>query len=76
MGRNAFTPGLLPGVGGIAYQLLRSSRARFVFDPDPWFGMAGHYVVAQLASPLRASRILNSFGCVNTSSSLTANGDK
>jgi hypothetical protein len=24
MGRNAFTPGLLPGVGGIAYQLLRA----------------------------------------------------
>ncbi len=24
MGRNAFTPGLLPGVGGVAYQLLRA----------------------------------------------------
>ena len=24
MGRNAFTPGLLPGVGGIAYQLMRA----------------------------------------------------
>ena len=24
MGRNAFTPGLLPGLGGIAYQLLRA----------------------------------------------------
>jgi lantibiotic modifying enzyme len=24
MGRNAFAPGLLPGVGGIAYQLLRA----------------------------------------------------
>jgi hypothetical protein len=23
MGRNAFTPGLLPGLGGVAYQLLR-----------------------------------------------------
>ena len=25
MGRNAFTPGLLPGLGGVAYQLLRAN---------------------------------------------------
>lgn len=27
MGRNAFTPGLLPGLGGVAYQLLRANPA-------------------------------------------------
>ena len=55
MGRDAFTPGLLPGVGGVAYQLLRAHPEHdlpSILAPGAFSRVPGHFQSRLAASGL------------------------